>query len=63
MFDWFDVLAYPDRHASHPNRLRSEYGGTGGDSHPNAAANARSTEVFATEPGNFIDAARGAFGG
>ena len=61
VFDWFDVLAYPDDHGSHPNRLKAEYGGATGDSHPNDAANAYSTEVFATGPGNFIDAAWGAF--
>lgn len=55
VFDWFDVLAYPDSHASHPNRLKQEYGGATGDSHPNATANAYSTEVFATNPDNFID--------
>ncbi len=55
VFDWFDVLAYPDSHASHPNRLKEEYGGATGDSHPNATANAYSTEVFATNPDNFID--------
>ena len=55
VFDWFDLLAYPDNHASHPNRLREEYGGATGDSHPNATANTHSFEVFATDADNFID--------
>ncbi len=63
VFDWFDVLAYPDDHASHPNRLRAEYGGDDGNSHPNDAANSDSTEIFATDPDNFIDAAWEAFAG
>jgi hypothetical protein len=61
VFDWFDVLAYPDNQALHPNRLKAEYGGEGGDSHPNASGNRDSTAVFATDPGNFIDAAWDAF--
>jgi uncharacterized repeat protein (TIGR01451 family) len=63
VFDWFDVLAYPDDHSSHPNRLRAEYGGESGDSHPNDTANAYSTQVFATDPDNFIDNAWSAFSG
>lgn len=55
VFDWFDVLAYADDDPSHPNRLKSEYGGTAGNSHPNLAANTYSTEVFATNTANFID--------
>jgi len=55
VFDWFDLLAYPDDHATHPNRLREEYGGSSGNSHPNAAANAATNQVFATDPDNFID--------
>jgi hypothetical protein len=61
VFDWFDVLAYADDHATHPNRLKTEYGGTSGDSHPNAAANAYSTQLFATNPDNFIDGAYNTF--
>jgi hypothetical protein len=61
VFDWFNILAYPDDHASHPNRLRQEYGGDGGDSHPNAAANAATTAVFATDSNNFLDLAWTAF--
>jgi hypothetical protein len=61
VFDWFDVLAYGDDHASHPNRLRAEYGGTSGDSHPNEAADVDSTAVFATDPDSFLDAAWGRF--
>lgn len=61
VFDWFDVLAYPDDHAAQPNRLRAEYGGEYGDGHPNEAANADSTEVFATNAVNFIGSAWAAF--
>jgi len=57
VFDLFDELAYPDDHATHPNRLRAEYGGDNGDSHPNDAGDAHLTQVFATDPGNFIDSA------
>jgi len=63
IFDLFDLLAYADSYALHPNRLRAEYGGATGDSHPNAAANAVMTQVFATNPGNFLDAAWAAFAG
>ncbi len=48
VFDWFDVLAYPSDHAVHPNRLKEEYGGANGDSHPNSTANSESAEVFST---------------
>lgn len=61
VFDWFNLLAYADDHATHPNRLKAEYGGTGGDSHPNSTANSYSTQIFATNSGNFIDAAWQAF--
>ncbi len=57
VFDWFDVLTYPNDHPTHPNRLREEYGGTSGNSHPNTTANQDSTAIFATNPDNFIDAA------
>ena len=57
VFDWFNVLAYPDDHATHPNRLKQEYGGDTGNSHPNDTANAYSTQLFATNTDNFIDAA------
>ncbi len=57
VFDWFDVLAYADDHVLHPNRLKNEYGGNAGDSHPNSPANAYSTAIFATNPVNFIDIA------
>ena len=63
VFDWFDLLANPDNHAEHPNRLREEYGGASGNSHPNKRANIFSTERFATIPDNFIDAAWDAFRG
>lgn len=63
VFDWFDVLAHPDDHPDHPNRLKGEYGGASGNSHPNSAANAYSTQVFATDPDNFIDNAWNAFSG
>ncbi len=61
VFDWFDVLAYPDDHAEHPNRLKAEYGGTTGDSHPNGTANAYSAEVFASNPNSILDVAWAAF--
>lgn len=61
VFDWFDFLAYPDDHAAHPNRLREEYGGNNGDSHPNSTANAASTVSFATSTDNFLDRAWTAF--
>jgi PKD repeat protein len=60
VFDWFDLLATSPTD-SHPNQLRPDYGGTSGDSHPNAAANARSTKFFATAPDNFLDQAWQAF--
>jgi len=61
VFDLFNVLAYSDDHPSHPNRLKAEYGGESGDSHPNDAANAHLTQVFAAGPDNFIDGAWSAF--
>jgi uncharacterized repeat protein (TIGR01451 family) len=61
VFDWFDVLTYADDHADHPNRLKAEYGGESGNSHPNSTANAYSTQIFATDPDNFIDTAWDAF--
>jgi hypothetical protein len=61
VFDWFNVLANPDNDPSHPNRLKEMYGGSGGDAHPNDAANLFSTQVFATNSANFIDGAWGAF--
>ncbi len=61
VFDLFDAIAYPDDHATHPNRLRAEYGGTSGDSHPNGAANALLTQLFATNAANAIDTAWAAF--
>ena len=57
VFDWFNILAYADNHSSHPNRLKAEYGGTSGNSHPNSTANSYSTQVFASNPTNFIDQA------
>lgn len=63
VFDWFEVLAYPDNHPEHPNRLKAEYGGESGDSHPNSTANSYSTQVFATNPDNFIDQAFYSFQG
>jgi hypothetical protein len=56
VFDLFDVLAYPDNHPLHPNRLRAEYGGESGDSHPNEAGNDAATDLFAGE-GAFLDTA------
>lgn len=61
VFDWFDVLAYPDDHISHPNRLREEFGGASGDAHPNNTAMEVSTAIFATDQGSFLDAAWTAF--
>jgi len=55
VFDWFDILSYPDSHSSHPNRLKSEYGGDGGNSHPNSDANYYSTQIFALNPNSFLD--------
>jgi len=71
VFDWFDVLAYANAYAgteiytpangdpegTYPvrNMTKSDY--RTGDSHPNVQANQDSTVIFATGPGNFIDAA------
>ena len=63
VFDWFDVLAAPPTAGAHPNQLRAEFGGGSGDSHPNDAANAKSTRVFATGPGNVLDRAWADFRG
>ena len=63
VFDWFDVLAYPDNHASHPNRLQQDYGGASGNSHPNSTANSHSTDVFASNDDNFIDNAWDVYNG
>ncbi len=63
VFDWFSVLTYYDTHPTHPNRLRQEYGGDSGDSHPNDTANSHSTDVFASNPTNFIDNAWGVYNG
>jgi hypothetical protein len=63
VFDLFDVLAYPDDHTTHPNRLRAEYGGASGNSHPNDAGNAEATRVFATNSNNFINEAWSDFQG
>ena len=61
VFDFFDVLAYPDNHASHPNRLRAEYGGSTGDSHPNTTGDAAATAAFTTGPTSFLEVAWAAF--
>ncbi len=63
VFDLFNELAYADNRLTHPNRLRGDYGGSTGDSHPNDAANAHLTAVYATDSDDFIDAAWTAFGG
>ncbi|MFB3897712.1 MAG: hypothetical protein ACE14V_15580 [bacterium] len=71
VFDWFEVLTYPDNYTGteeytpgngdttgvYPvrNMTRAEY--RTGDSHPNTVANETSTVIFATSPSNFIDAA------
>jgi hypothetical protein len=57
IFDLFDIWAYPNDHAEYPNRLRTEFGGNSGDSHPNNVANSYATELFASNPENFIDQA------
>jgi hypothetical protein len=62
VFDLFDVLAYPDDHPLHPNRLREEYGGASGDSHPNTAGNLAATAQFAAD-GAFLDTAWAAYVG
>jgi hypothetical protein len=61
VFDWLDLLAYPDNDAKYPDRLRLEYGGNSGNSHPNKAANQYSTGVFAVNAGNFLDQAVASF--
>lgn len=60
VFDFFDVLAYADNHSLHPNRLREEYGGASGDSHPNEAGSDAATARFAGA-GAFLDSAWAAF--
>jgi hypothetical protein len=57
VYDWFNFLAYPDDNTDHPNRLKSEYGGERGDSHPTLEANKNSTKDFAEDSPNFIDTA------
>lgn len=57
VYDWFDFLAYSNDHSDHPNRLKGEYGGGSGNSHPNTLANQESTVDFATGTNNFIDTA------
>ncbi|MDG6224259.1 MAG: PQQ-binding-like beta-propeller repeat protein [Candidatus Thermoplasmatota archaeon] len=54
VYDFFNFLAYPDDHASHPNRLKKEYGGETGNSHPNKTANQGATADFAGK-GAFLD--------
>ena len=61
IFDWFDLLAYPDNHATRPNRLKKEYGGEADDSHPNAAAHKMSTPLFAGGANSFLDKAYAAW--
>ena len=55
IYDWFDFLAYDNDHATHPNMLKNEFGGSTGNSHPNALANQQSTIDFCTGVGNFLD--------
>ncbi len=45
VYDWFDFLATGISETP-PNRLKTEYGGTSGDSHPNTFANQESTTHF-----------------
>ena len=61
VYDWFDFLSYADDHTTHPNRLKSEYGGESGNSHPNTLANQESTQDYATNSPNFIDTAWNTF--
>ena len=61
VFDLFDVLAYPASHATHPNRLKEEYGGGSGDSHPNETGSSDVIAVLATNVDNFIDNAWNTF--
>ncbi len=61
VFDLFNELANADT-ATHPNRLKGAYGGATDDSHPNDAANAHLTAVFATGANDFIDTAWTEFG-
>ena len=61
VYDWFDVLTYSDIHQDYPNRLKNEYGGESGNSHPNTLANQESTQDFATNTPNFIETAWNTF--
>ncbi len=61
VFDLFNEIANADS-GLFPNRLKGAYGGATDDSHPNDAANAHLTAVFATNAGNFIDTAWSVFG-
>lgn len=61
VFDFFDVLAYADNHATHPNRLRSEYGGATDNSHPTDAGDAAATAAFATTSTSLLETAWAAF--
>jgi hypothetical protein len=77
VFDWFDVLTYPNDHTgtevfdpanSQPNgtycvrnMTRSEYRSSSSDSHPNNTANVATTQLFATNPVNVIDTAHANF--
>jgi len=63
VFDFFNTLAYPDTAAAHPNRLKQEYGGNTGDSHPNPTANADATDAFTRDLNNFLDGAWADFTG
>jgi len=55
VFDWFGLLANED------HMLKAEYGGDTGESQPNDAGNAASTEAFAAGTPNFLDVAWRAF--
>ena len=61
VFDFFDYMANADDAGTNPNRLKAIYGGSTDDSHPTAAGSAYATQVFATNPSNFIDMAWAAF--
>ena len=46
------VRYYPDNHASHPNRLKREYGGDSGNSHPNSNRVWRGTDPYFVPTGD-----------
>ncbi|MCK4634447.1 MAG: right-handed parallel beta-helix repeat-containing protein [Candidatus Aenigmarchaeota archaeon] len=61
VYDWFDLLAYLDDNETYPSQTKLSYRTSCGNSHPNAQANQDSTDDFAENESNFIDAAWNAF--